>query len=43
LLQKEKFAELREAKESPIAVKIDCTQYLQERLFLQNYGIIDGS
>ncbi|MBA2729069.1 MAG: Tn3 family transposase, partial [Parachlamydiaceae bacterium] len=34
MLPKENFSKLREAKESPIAVTIDCTQYLQDRLFL---------
>ena len=34
LLPREKFAALKEAKESPIALTIECTQYLQDRLLL---------
>ena len=34
LLPTEKFASLKEAKQSPIAVTNDCAQYLQDRLLL---------
>lgn len=34
LLPTEKFASLKEAKKSPIAVTNDCSQYLQDRLLL---------
>lgn len=34
LLPTEKFASLKEAKESSIAVTNDCSQYLQDRLLL---------